>query len=375
MSQKESTTMEDIETTELILIGRSKLAKNEIPDALEHLQTACHRMSKEHGEMSEKLVDVYMYYGCALLAMSRVESGVLGNALSGIIDKAEENNMDLDCDEVEKKDDGDKAWEEISEKVIDAMVEKDDLVETEEISVTEEKDEEEKPEETEKVDEPVTEETKKEDEESEDVSHLQLSWEILDLTRKIIEKQENKEMDSKLAKVYLLLGEVSVETGSYDQGVDDFKKCLDIRENLESSTSRLLAEVNYQIGIAYSYAKNYDESLKYLNVSIEIMNKDIEILSKNGSENTEEISDIRMVLPQMMQRIKDVEEERDDKSNNNKEKNGVTPDNTEADDISHMLKKKRETDSDIQPKKMKMDSSAIEGEGDHIANGNNAMKA
>merc|ERR1712013_924776 len=56
---------------------------------------ACEMMAKEKGEMATECAEAYFYYGKALLELSRVESGVLGNALHGV---------DIDTKQAEEKD-------------------------------------------------------------------------------------------------------------------------------------------------------------------------------------------------------------------------------------------------------------------------------
>merc|ERR1719336_3524603 len=69
---------------ELLAEGKRDLLVHAIPDAVSNCSKACEMMAKEKGEMAVECAEAYFYYGKALLELSRVESGVLGNALHGV---------------------------------------------------------------------------------------------------------------------------------------------------------------------------------------------------------------------------------------------------------------------------------------------------
>ena len=69
---------------ELLAEGKRDLLVHAIPDAVSNCSKACEIMVKHKGEMATECAEAYFYYGKALLELSRVESGVLGNALDGV---------------------------------------------------------------------------------------------------------------------------------------------------------------------------------------------------------------------------------------------------------------------------------------------------
>merc|ERR1711942_95081 len=69
---------------ELLAEGKRDLLVHAIPDAVSNCSKACEIMAKHKGEMAAECAEAYFYYGKALLELSRVESGVLGNALDGV---------------------------------------------------------------------------------------------------------------------------------------------------------------------------------------------------------------------------------------------------------------------------------------------------
>merc|ERR1712072_1532577 len=77
----------------------------------------------------------------------------------------------------------------------------------------------------------------------EDPTNLQLAWEVLELSKLIckeqlerVEKNLSNETKAALEKRYcdtlLLLSEVSVESGNYQQAVEDLKVCLERQKAL-----------------------------------------------------------------------------------------------------------------------------------------------
>merc|ERR1711962_181648 len=69
---------------ELLAEAKRDLLVHAILDAVSNCSKACEMMAKEKGEMAPECAEAYFYYGKALLELSRVESGVLGNALHGV---------------------------------------------------------------------------------------------------------------------------------------------------------------------------------------------------------------------------------------------------------------------------------------------------
>jgi len=80
------------EADTLIAVGKRDLLLNNVPEAVSNLAQACELLSKQFGETAKECAEVYFYYGKGLLELSRMESGVLGNALDGVPEEESENN-------------------------------------------------------------------------------------------------------------------------------------------------------------------------------------------------------------------------------------------------------------------------------------------
>ncbi|XP_019632405.1 PREDICTED: protein HGV2-like isoform X2 [Branchiostoma belcheri] len=362
----------DSEAKDLIGQGRRHLVMGEIPNAVNCFQECCGILAAKYGETADEVGEAYYLYGRSLIELARMETGVLGNALQGVPEESDseaeegedstvgnpdevkdtpEQEADTDkkeeSDDTKAKDDGkgdadaetkddgkkdkepDTKADEKEEKKDEADAEKEDAEDTgkseEEVSQDEEMETGE--DQSEGVEEKDSEkESEKESEASEDVSNLQLAWEVLELARNIYSKKEAKEDRLKLAQIYLHLGEIGLETEKYDQAAEDFMSCLKIQQELLDAEDRLLAESHYQLGLAYSLSKDYDKSIEYYRNSHNVIKSRIgmlqgkieELETGKGKEpvssddpimvHRKEVEELNALLPEISSKMEDAEE-------------------------------------------------------------------
>merc|ERR1712112_388887 len=195
------------------------------------------------------------------------ESGVLGNALDGVPEEEDEaNNSKVEdpakMTEEEKK--------EVEEKVGEALNQNFDELEK---KAQEEMDTE-KEAEKKDGDEEKSAENKEEEEEP---SNLQLAWEMLELAKVVYTKQmesadekNKKDIEERLCRSILTLGEISIENENYSQAVEDIQMCLKKQESFPKD-SRLVAETHYQLGVAQGFNSQFDVAVESLNSAIMII--------------------------------------------------------------------------------------------------------
>ena len=58
---------------------------------------------------------------------------------------------------------------------------------------------------------------------------------------------------------------------NHEQAVSDFKECLRIQKEHLDADDRLLAETSYQLGVAYSYNRQYPEAREYLRAAMKVV--------------------------------------------------------------------------------------------------------
>lgn len=176
----------------------------------------------------------------------------------------------------------------------------------------------------------------KTEEDEEEVSNLQLAWEMLELAKVIFQKQEeaNPKMKVKVAEVYLKLGEVGLESENYPQGIEDFKQCLEIQKSVLKSDDRCIAETHYQLGIAYSFCDDFDLAIKDFSAAVSVLETRIAnlyVIKKEKESWTEkqrmedaaikvdpfhteqgEIDELNQLLPEMKEKIVDMQQMKKD---------------------------------------------------------------
>merc|ERR1712179_30423 len=194
--------------------GKRHLLVRDIPAAVSEFAQACELLSAAFGETGKECAESYYYYGKALLEMSRLESGVLGNALDGVPEEDDEaNNSKVEdpskMTEEEKKEVEEKVGEALKENLVElekrddeTETEKDGKVETNEGEKVkngaekadenqEDEDEDEGMDEGDESQEDSSNEQKEDEEKTEgkdgeeEPSNLQLAWEMLELAKVI----------------------------------------------------------------------------------------------------------------------------------------------------------------------------------------------
>ncbi|XP_037782385.1 nuclear autoantigenic sperm protein-like isoform X5 [Penaeus monodon] len=331
-SPKSSPSKKEIDTATQALNhfaqGKRHLVVGDISSAVNSLQEACRLLAEQYGETAPECGDAYFYYGRALLEMARMENGVLGNALDGVPDGEDMDNSQVESPE-KMTEEGSTEGEEEEEGDGDGDGDGDGEGEGEESQ-------EESQDEGEKEEGASQEEGEKTEEDEEEVSNLQLSWEMLELAKVIYQKQQddNPEMAKKVAQVYLKLGEVGLESENYSQGIEDFKQCLQIQEKILEEDNRCLAETHYQLGVAHSFSDDFDKAIDSFTAAMKVIEMRIANLEKRIKEKKEwteeqrkkdaaerpdpfyteegEIEELNKLLPEMKEKVTDMEEMKKD---------------------------------------------------------------
>jgi len=325
-----------------LLEGKRNMLCKDIPAAVSCLAEACELLSAECGDKAPECGEAYYFYGKALLELARLENVVLGNALCGVPDGDDCDNGSTQVEDPEQVTEEERT--EVEEKVNKALIENfdhceiaespllmkavanpddagDEKTEAEKVMDVDpeqgddEEDEEESDDECENIDE-----EKAEVKAEEDPTNLQLAWEVLELSKIICKEQldgcmkdlptETKAaLEKRYCDTFLLLSEVSVESGNYYRAVEDLKVCLERQKTLLPPDSRNIAETLYQLGVALGFYKNYDEALLSLDAAISVLNNRTTILKgKTGSETKKETAEIEALIPEITAKIVDLKD-------------------------------------------------------------------
>jgi len=297
---------------ELLAEGKRDLLVYAIPDAVSNCSKACEMMAKQKGEMSTEAAEAYLYYGKALLELSRVESGVLGNALDGVdMETKPADEKDALVEDTEAMTTDEKF--EIEEKVavaLDENYDKHDLVARAHSGDITEDSEDEAMEE----DDAEMADAEKIDTE---VSILEQAWQMFDLSKVIYAKS------GKIAKeceALILLAEVSMENSNFTQAVEDLTECLAKRIKSLPSDSRMMAETHYQLGVAQAHCAQqcadksqqcslFDNAEKSLTSAVDVLNTTMASLKKMESSDTaKELAELTSLCAEIEERKNDHKE-------------------------------------------------------------------
>jgi len=292
---------------ELLAEGKRDLLVHAIPDAVSNCSKACEIMVKHKGEMATEMAEVYFYYGKALLELSRVESGVLGNALDGVDMETKTTDVkDALVEDTEAMTTDERS--EIEEKVADALelnFEKHDVVARAHTGDnTEEETEEDEVMEGEQVGDEIETDAEKAEAEA---GNLEQAWQMFDLAKVIYGKAGDvaKECES-----LTFLGEVSLENSNFKQAVEDLTLCLGKRIKALPADSRSIAEIHYQLGVAQAHCAEYASAEKSLEAAVTVLNTRIANLKKmvTSDDITKELAELALLCTEIKERMADHKE-------------------------------------------------------------------
>lgn len=308
-----------VDAAMLLLQGKRHLLVQDYPSAVISLQDACKLLGAKYGETANECGEAYLCYGKALLELARQETGVLGNALEDESPSEEEDGEEEEGEanqEGQTEDDAAEASSKEEEKVEDAEedLEKEEPVLKEDPHMSAE---------------PGTSASGPQEKvDEEEVSNLQLAWEVLELAKVIFKRQvaEGKtEALAKVAEVLLKLGEISIESDNCGQAVEDLSECLAVQREILAADSRQLAETHYQRGLAHSFAGQYDSAADDFRAAVGALELRVENLSRFIDENKDkeregsldddpvwraerEVEDLRSLLPEVKAKVEDAED-------------------------------------------------------------------
>merc|ERR1739842_69250 len=119
------------EAATFLTTGKRHLLVKDIHAAVSEFAQACELLSAAFGETGKECAEYY-YYGKALLELSRLESGILGNALDGVPEEDDEANSSKVEDPAKMTDEEKKEVEEkVGQALKENFVELEKKVETE----------------------------------------------------------------------------------------------------------------------------------------------------------------------------------------------------------------------------------------------------
>merc|ERR1712055_1092987 len=314
-----TSTSEEPRAALLLELGRDSLLLKEIPRAVCELSEASEILSKKFGDKADECAVTLLYYGKALLELSKIESTVISNALEGV----DMDGEDKGCDQVEDPEKlSDKEKAEVKDQVSDAMKENfekiDKLAQLAQIHLVEEVGDSMKATEGEPVGKDLTDVEKETTETAEDTDNLQLSWEVLELAKTAFlniagksSGDDKKDAELKYCETMMLLGEIGLENENYTQAVEDFGLCLSRRMEVLPADSRSIAEVYYQLGMAQGSLKLYTEAEKSLNSAFAVLQLRITNIKKmETSKHLEtEIADLETLIGEIQAKVKDHKDE------------------------------------------------------------------
>jgi len=314
--------------------GKRHFFMKNIPLAVFEFSETCEILSGKFGDQGVECSEAYLYYGKALLELSKLENVVISNALEGVdmeTSEAKEDVSQVENPESLPADEKAAVVEQVAEALEENFEKFDKIaalhsVEDIEDEDSQEEDAMEEESNTEAMDTAEPEKTKVEEAETaENTDNLQLSWEVIELAKAGFKKiateattdDKKKEAWSRYCETINVLGEISLENENYKQAVEDLTMCLEKRKEILPSDSRSIAETHYELGIAQGYMKCFTEAEASLQCAIGVLQNRIGSIRKmessdNLDQEVEELEDLVKEVQNKIKEHKDISETKPD---------------------------------------------------------------
>ncbi|KAJ3125100.1 hypothetical protein HK098_000592 [Nowakowskiella sp. JEL0407] len=280
---------------ELIEQGKREYALKHFDTATDLFSDASRELVEKFGEGSPECAVAFYWYGNALFNIALQKSTFLGSSNEKETEEDSEQ-PDLPTAKIQKVG-----------KIL--------VFEDEEEGDAEQADE---PENGEKDNETGGAEEEQEEEEEDD---MMLAWNILDLTRTILEKMDGEENQKMLAETYLTLGDISLELEQWSRAVLDYSDAVKLKSKLFPPSNRQLSESYFKLALAYEFTEEYDKALENLKLTSLVLQNRVSILRDDVRHTTDpekmreledEIKEIMEgMVPELDEKIKDLELIRD----------------------------------------------------------------
>ncbi|KAI9295078.1 hypothetical protein K502DRAFT_324528 [Neoconidiobolus thromboides FSU 785] len=125
----------------------------------------------------------------------------------------------------------------------------------------------------------------------------------------IIEDNNNTKLHNirvKLFEVYLILGDVSLESENFEQALNEYRSAVVVQYTCLEPHDRRFAEAHYKIAVAYEYLNKTKEAKEVLSTVLDILDSHIETLNENQKE---EIIECKQLTKEINDKIADLDHE------------------------------------------------------------------
>uniref|UniRef100_A0A914CI51 Tetratricopeptide SHNi-TPR domain-containing protein n=1 Tax=Acrobeloides nanus TaxID=290746 RepID=A0A914CI51_9BILA len=323
---------------ELMAAGKRAFNVHELNEALEKLSEAASLSTEIYGDFAPEVYESHYYYGRTLLDVASCESNLIDNLAPSGKDTSVNPDETLEGTLTEEQ------MEEIRTKVMDAIAENADMLESGQLPASPEESLDVEPVEenaapvatvTQEMELPTSQPSDNpqanlmeeeapsadEDEEGgvdeEEPSSLQLAWEVLEVARKVCEQQgDSKEWELKKADVFATLANCSIEESNFNGAIEDLNQCLAIQQKHLDANDRFIAATYFEIGRAYKLNDCYDLAAENFRSAERIVTARIAIITEKldkaeESEKAkleEELIDLKDLLPDLQEKINDAKD-------------------------------------------------------------------